>query len=82
MSGQPKIQIKWYHRPFVVIIAILAVGPFALPLVWTSPVFTKWSKIAITMLLIALTMWLVKASVDLYQVLQRQMQELQNVYSH
>ena len=33
--------IKWHLRPSVVIIALLAAGPFALPLVWMSPAFTK-----------------------------------------
>ena len=74
--------IKWYHKSVVVIIAILTAGPFALPLVWTSPAFTKASKIVITILVAALTIWFVKASVDLYQALLKQLQELQNVYNH
>lgn len=69
--------IKWYHKSVVVLIAILAAGPFALPLVWTSPAFTKWAKIAITALVVLLTIWLVKASVDLYQALLKQLRELQ-----
>jgi len=77
-----KAPIKWYQRPSVVIIAILMAGPFALPLVWKSPAFTKGAKIAISVLIIALTIWLVKASVDIYNVLMKQLQDLQNVYSH
>jgi hypothetical protein len=75
-------KIKWYHRPSVVIIALLGFGPFALPLVWASPKFTKWSKIIITFLVVALSVWLVKASVDLYQALLKHLRELQNAYNY
>jgi len=28
------IQMRWYFRPITVVIAILCVGPLALPLLW------------------------------------------------
>ena len=72
-------QVKWYLRPIAVIIAILCIGPFALPLVWISPAFKKSHKIFVTILVIILTVWLAKASVKLYNLLLNEMQQLQNI---
>ena len=69
--------IKWYLKPVAIVVAILAVGPFAIPLVWMSPAFNKWQKIAITALLILLTIWLVRTSVNLVETFKQRMQELQ-----
>jgi len=71
--------VKWYHKPAVVIIALLALGPFALPLVWMSPAFTRPARIVMTILVIAITVWLVKASLDIFQVFMNEMQSLQNL---
>jgi hypothetical protein len=62
-------RVRWYHRPVVVLIAILAVGPFALPLVWISPSFKRWHKVAITIVITLVTVWLVRSSVDIYRAL-------------
>lgn len=79
MSDNDKAQAKWYFKPVAVIAAILAVGPLALPLVWMSPCFKKWVKAAITAAVILLTIWLFRASVDLYEKLSSQIQDLQKV---
>jgi hypothetical protein len=63
----------------MIAIAILAIGPFAIPLVWISPAFKRWQKILITILLILLTIWLVRASVNLAETLKHRMQELQEI---
>ena len=73
-------QIKWYFKPVVVIIAIFCVGgPFALPLLWLSPAFKKSHKIVITILVVGLTLWLVKATINLYGLVSKQMQTLQDL---
>lgn len=74
---ESKKAMKWYLRPASIVIAILVVGPFALPLVWMSPAFNKWAKVLITAGLIILTIWAIKASADLIQLIFKQMQELQ-----
>ena len=76
-SKGPKI--KWYLRPVPVIIAILCAGPFALPLLWISPSFKKIHKVAITALVIIFTVWLVKCSVDLYNILLNELKELDKI---
>lgn len=72
-------RIKWYLTPVAIVIAILAVGPFAIPLVWISPAFKKWHKIIITIALVGLTIWLVRVSGELYQMLLKEAKELQDV---
>ena len=47
--------IKWYLRPVAVVIAIFALGPFALPLVWSNPRYDKKTRIVITSIVIAAT---------------------------
>lgn len=79
MGGVNRAEIKWYLRPATVIVAILCVGPFALPLVWMSPVFKNWAKAAITAAVIILTFWLARASVEALNTLSGQMQDLQKV---
>ncbi len=72
-------EVKWYLRPFAVIIAILCIGPFALPLAWISPAFKKSHKVLITIIVIVLTLWLIKASFELYDILLNKLQELKEV---
>lgn len=39
---------KWYFKPSTTVIAILCIGPFALPLIWFNPRFNKGKKILIS----------------------------------
>lgn len=48
-------QQKWYYKTTTVIIAFLAVGPLALPLVWFNPRFSQRTKIIVTVIVIILT---------------------------
>lgn len=71
-------RIKWYLRPVSVVIAILALGPLAIPLVWISPAFKKWVKAALTVLLLLLTIWMADVSMKLYETLKADIQSLEN----
>lgn len=70
--------MKWYLKPVAIVVAILAAGPFAIPLVWMSPAFKKWQKVVITIALILLTVWLVKISAEAYKILMKEMKALQD----
>lgn len=70
--------IKWYLKPVAIIVAILAVGPFAIPVIWISPAFKRWQKIVITILLLLLTLWLVRTSAGMVESFKQRMQELQD----
>ena len=46
---------KWYYSNITAIIAVLAVGPFALPLVWRNPRYSRVTKLVVTVGIITLT---------------------------
>ena len=53
---------RWYYRPWWVLLTLfLVLGPFGLPLLWKSPSFSRWSKIALTVAVAAYTILLVEA---------------------
>ena len=74
-----EVKIKWYFRPVWVVMAILGLGPFAIPLVLMSPALKKWQKVVLTIFLILFTVWFVKATMDIYRSLLKQMQNIQEM---
>lgn len=46
---------KWYFKKSFLIIALLSLGPFALPLIWWHPQFSRRNKLIITAAVIAAT---------------------------
>lgn len=72
--------MKWYLKPIPVVIAILIVGPFALPLIWMSPAFKRWHKTVATIILILVTIWLIRVSVNTYQLFITEMKSLQETF--
>ena len=52
---------RWYYRPWWVLLMLFVVlGPLGLPLLWKSPRFSRWSKIALTAAVAAYTILLVE----------------------
>jgi hypothetical protein len=49
---------KWFYKPSMLVVAFLAVGPFAVPLVWLNPRFSRNTKIVITVVMIALSVYM------------------------
>lgn len=47
---------RWYQRTESILIAILFIGPFALPMVWANPRYSRTKKIVATAAVIALTL--------------------------
>ena len=74
-----EVKVKWYFRPVWVVMAILGLGPFALPLVLMSPALKKWQKAVLTVFLILFTVWFVKATMDIYNLVSKQMQSFQEL---
>jgi hypothetical protein len=73
-------KIKWYLRPIIVIILLFFVlGPFALPLLYKSPKFTKTLKIVLTIVVIVYTLYLVFASIEIGKEVYKRMEELQGI---
>lgn len=46
---------KWYFKTSVLVIALLAVGPLALPLLWFNPRYRLRTKVIVTVVTLALT---------------------------
>ena len=49
---------KWYFSMATFLLAVLCVGPFALPLLWFNPSFTLKKKIVISIIVIVATYFL------------------------
>lgn len=64
-----KPAVKWYYRNSILVIAILMVGPLALPLLWFNPNYSKTKKIVISGIVIILSYFLVKLFVSTLQTL-------------
>jgi len=50
-----KPKTKWYFSTSVVVIALLCLGPLALPMVWFHPRYKIITKLIVTVIVIALT---------------------------
>jgi len=69
---------KWYYKKTTVIMGLFIVGPLALPLIWINPAFSKRNKILITLIIIAVSIWLMKSTADLYRILTEHYKELES----
>lgn len=63
---------KWYFSTLVIVIALVSVGPFALPLVWLHPLYNRVTKIILTIIIIGFSIWLFIITKDLYVTLMQQ----------
>ena len=75
-SYKPKPKTKWYYSTSAVVIGLLCLGPLALPLVWANPKYKVTTKIIITIVVIAVTIWICQLMGDMYQRLIKQTNEL------
>ena len=75
-SYKPKPKTKWYYSTSAIVIGLLCLGPFALPLVWSSPKYKMMTKIIVTIVVIAVTIWLYQLVGQLYQRLIKQINDL------
>lgn len=73
--------VKWYLNPIFVVLMLMLLGPFALPLLWITPHFSKITKIVVTIVIILLTWITVVTSVKLYDLLKNQLEELSRINS-
>ncbi len=64
---------KWYFTNMAVVIALLALGPFALPLVWLNPRYNLVTRLVITVVVVAFSYWAYGFTRDLLQDLNEQM---------
>ena len=55
---------KWYHSTHAIVVALLCVGPLALPLVWINPKYKIITKIIVTVVVAIATAWLYSATMN------------------
>ncbi len=67
LDKPPRSKTKWYHSTITVIIAVLVLGPFALPLVWRNPRYRLVTKLAVTVGIITLTVTLCYIMGEMYK---------------
>lgn len=57
---------KWYWKTSTLVIAVLSVGPLALPLVWFNPHLSRNQKIIYTVIMVVVSYFLVAWSIQAY----------------
>ncbi len=67
---------KWYFSTSAVVMAVLCLGPFALPLVWLNPRYRTASKLLATVLILGLTIGLCYLTINTYARLTEQIRAL------
>jgi uncharacterized membrane protein len=73
------VKEKWYQTTKSIVIAILIVGPLALPLVWLKKSWTPMMKLAITVILIFLTLALMRITSSTLDQLNTQLDQFQSL---
>jgi len=73
-SSRP--ETKWYFSTSAVVIALLVVGPLALPLVWFNPHYKVITRVVVTGLVIALTILFSYLIGSIYRNLMEQIEAL------
>jgi len=50
-----KSKSKWYFSTSAIVVALIVIGPLALPMVWFNPRYKIITKVVVTVIVIALT---------------------------
>lgn len=72
----PKSNSKWYFSTATVVIALLCLGPLALPLVWLNPRYKVTVKLLATVIIAVLTILLSYLTMNTYLRLTEQIEAL------
>ena len=67
LSPPPVSKKKWYFTTGSVVLALLCLGPLALPLVWLNPRYKPLTRVFVTLLVIAVTGLCIYAMAAMYQ---------------
>jgi len=73
---RPNRPSKWYFSTSTLITAVLFLGPLALPLVWLNPRYKQITKLAISIIIIGLTVVLFYLMVNTYMQVTEQIRAL------
>ncbi|MDD5327993.1 MAG: zinc ribbon domain-containing protein [Phycisphaerae bacterium] len=71
-----KSKSKWYFSTSAVVVALIVLGPFALPMVWFNPRYKIITRVVVTVIVIAFTILFTYLVADTYRNLMKQIEEL------
>jgi len=71
--------LKWYFRKSYIIIALLCVGPLALPLIWWRPDTSRVWKIGLTIVILALSWLLYRSTLESIQTIKEYYKQLNSI---
>jgi arginine exporter protein ArgO len=60
----------WYFNPWVIAASMLFFGPLGLILVWLRPATKAYMKVAVSIAVLGLTVWMTMGTVKYYQHLE------------
>lgn len=70
----------WYYHPvWILVLALLVIGPFALPLVWLSPRMGLGAKLALTVVIGVYTVVTLYLCYELFILIYRHVSEFQDL---
>ena len=75
-AGSGNTKAKWYYSTSAIVIGLIVLGPFALPLVWRNPKYSVTAKVIITIVVIAVTVWLCYLVGQMYNQVMQQIDAL------
>ena len=67
---------KWYYTTSTIVIALLCLGPLALPLVWLNPRYKIVSKFVVTVIVVGASILLFYLTMNTYLQLTEQIEAL------
>ncbi|HUV40722.1 MAG TPA: hypothetical protein VMW23_02910 [Sedimentisphaerales bacterium] len=67
---------KWYFRTPLIVIALLCIGPLALPMVWLNPNYKVTTRLIVTVIVVIVTVLLSYLVGWIYNNLLNQIQNL------
>jgi uncharacterized membrane protein YvbJ len=71
-----KSKTKWYFSTSAIVIAVLCLGPLALPMVWFNPRYKIITKVVVTVIVIALAVLFSYLVSYIYRNLMEQIEAL------
>jgi hypothetical protein len=80
VPGQAEAKTKWYFATYWFVIALMCVGPFALPLLWFNPRYKLITKIIVSAAIIAISIWFYIQLKAAWEMAQKQLGGLHSGY--
>lgn len=77
--AQRQDSLPWYFKRSFIVLALLCVGPLALPLIWWHPRLDPYWKVGLSLAILLLSWFFYQATMESLQVLQNTLQQLEGL---